>query len=157
MADAFLLLVRWLHAIAAVAWVGGGIFYWVVLRPANRAGEVPAALTKFVGVEFGQLVVLAMWTLVITGGILVLTRLSEDTSTVPYVGVLAAKVALSAWMFFAAVGRRSRRRDAGTEHPGFLRGAANALGSVNTTVILGIIVFGLSDTLRFIVERELSR
>ncbi|MEE8517815.1 MAG: hypothetical protein V3S98_01660 [Dehalococcoidia bacterium] len=157
MTDAFLLIIRWLHAIAAVSWVGGGIFYWVVLRPASRAGEVSPTLARFAGAEFGQLVVLAMWTLVITGGILVFTRLSEDASTVPYGAILALKVALSAWMFFAVVGRRPGRRAAEAESTGRLRGAANALGSVNTTVIVGLVIFGLSDVLRLIVERQLGQ
>ncbi|PZC44916.1 MAG: putative membrane protein [Chloroflexi bacterium] len=155
MTDVFLLLIRWLHAIAAVAWVGGGIFYWVVLRPASRAGEVPPTLARFAGVEFGHLVVLSMWTLVVTGGILVFTRLSEDTASVAYASVLAAKVALSAWLFFVAAGRRPRRGLDELKSPSRMRSAVNALGSVNTAVILGVVIFGLSDVLRFIVEREL--
>ena len=155
MADAFLLVTRWLHTLAAVVWVGGGIFYWVALRPAIRSGEVPPSATRFAGVEFGQLVALAMWTLVLTGGILVFTRLSEPTATVPYGAVLAVKVALSAWMFFLTVGRR-RGPAPGEEAPrGRLRSAVNALGHVNMTVVLGIIVFLLSDVLRLMVERAL--
>ena len=34
--DWILLVIRWAHAVAAVAWVGGGIFYLMVLRPALR-------------------------------------------------------------------------------------------------------------------------
>jgi uncharacterized membrane protein len=153
MTDTFLLIIRWLHAIAAVAWIGGGIFYWVVLRPAIRSGEVPASVTRFTGAEFGQVVALAMWALVITGAILMLTRLSEPTATLPYGVVLGVKVALSAWMFFLTVGRR-RRGDADAA-PGKVRSAVNALGHVNMTVVLGIVVFGLSDILRFLVERDL--
>ena len=154
MTDVFLLIIRWLHATAAVAWVGGGIFFWVVLRPAIRAGQVPAVATRFAGVEFGQLVVLAMWTLVITGGILMFTRLSEATATVAYGVVLGIKVGLSAWMFFLTVGRR--RRDPKGPEPGRMRSAVNALGHVNMTVVLGLIVFGISDVLRFLVEEELA-
>jgi len=102
MADVFLLIVGWLHAIAAVAWVGGGVFYWLVLRPAIRAGALPPQVSRFTAVEFGQLVILAMWTLVVTGAILLFTRLSEPTATLPYGVVLGVKIALSAWMFFLA-------------------------------------------------------
>ena len=154
MTDVFLLAVRWLHAIAAVAWVGGGIFYWVVLRPALRAGDASPATARLVGSEFAQLVILAMWTLVVTGGILFFSRLSEPTSTVPYGVVLGVKVALSAWMFFLTVGRRGRRSD-DAQPRGSLRAAANALGHVNMIVLLGIAVFLLSDVLRYMVERGL--
>ena len=154
MTDAFLLIVRWLHVIAAVAWVGGGVFYWLVLRPAIRSGAVPAQVSKFASMEFGQIVLLAMWTLVLTGAILVFTRLSEPTATLPYGAVLGVKIALSAWMFFLTVGRRGRRSD-DAQPRGSLRTAANALGHVNMIVLLGIAVFLLSDVLRYMVERGL--
>ena len=155
MADVFLLIVRWAHAIAAVAWVGGGIFYWVVLRPALRTVGVPPAVARIAGVEFGGIVALAMWTLVVTGAVLVLARLSEPAADVPYGVVLAVKIALSAWMFLLVSGRR--RRGNATDGPprSRLRGAANALGSVNMTVVLGVVVFGLSDVLRLLFERNL--
>ena len=155
MADVFLLIVRWAHAIAAVAWVGGGIFYWVVLRPALRTEGVPPAVARFAGVEFGGLVALAMWTLVVTGAVLVFARLSEPTADVPYSAVLAVKIALSAWMFVLASGRRRRGAPADDPPRGRLRAAANALGHVNMTVVLGIVVFLLSDILRLLVERNL--
>lgn len=154
MADAFLLVIRWAHAIAAVAWVGGGIFYWAVLRPASRSGALSPEAMRFAGVEFGQLVVFAMWTLVVTGGVLFFTRISEPTSTVPYGVVLAVKVALSAWMFFLAAGRGGRSRE--RREQGRVRSVIDALGHVNMTVVLGIIVFLLSDVLRLLVELELE-
>ena len=153
MTDIFLLIIRWLHAIAAVAWVGGGIFFWVVVRPALRSGDVPPPLARFAGVEFGRLVVLAMWTLVITGGVLMFAQLSEPTATVPYGAVLAVKIALSAWMFMLTIGRRRPREPEADRGP--VRSAVNALSHVNMTVLLGIAVFLLSDVLRFLVEREL--
>ena len=157
MADVLLLIVRWAHAIAAVAWVGGGIFYWVVLRPALRTEGVPPAVARFAGAEFGGLVALAAWTLVVTGFVLVFARLSEPAADVPYGAVLALKIALSVWMFLLVSGRRRGARTAiGTGAPrGRLRAAANALGNVNTTVILGVVVFGLSDILRLLFERNL--
>ena len=154
MADLFLTLIGWVHAIAAVAWVGGGIFYWIVLRPAVRSGALPETVSRFAAVEFGQLVVLSMWTLVITGGILMFTRLSESTATLPYGIVLGIKVALSAWMFFLTLNRRGRRQ--ATEQRGRFRGAVNALGNINMTVVLGIVVFLLSDLLRWLTVRELA-
>ena len=154
MTDAFLLIVRWLHVIAAVAWVGGGVFYWLVLRPAIRAGAVPAQVAKFASMEFGQIVLLAMWTLVLTGAILLFTRLSEPTATLPYGVVLGVKIALSAWMFFLTLNRAGRTPEVSGQ--GRIRSAVNALGHVNMTVVLGIIVFLLSDILRLLVEHELG-
>ena len=154
MADVLLLIVRWAHAIAAVAWVGGGIFYWVVLRPALRTEGVPPAVARVAGAEFGGLVALAAWTLVVTGFVLVFARLSEPAADVPYGAVLALKIALSVWMFLLVSGRRRGART-GSAPRGRLRTAANALGNVNTTVVLGVVVFGLSDVLRLLFERNL--
>jgi len=154
MTDAFLLIVRWLHVIAAVAWVGGGVFYWLVLRPAIRVGAVPAQVSKFASMEFGQIVLMAMWTLVLTGAILLFTRLSEPTATLPYGVVLGVKIALSAWMFFLTLNRGGRTPEVSDQ--GRIRSAVNALGHVNMTVVLGIIVFLLSDILRLLVEHELG-
>ena len=154
MADLFLTVIGWIHAVAAVAWVGGGIFYWVVLRPVVRSGALPETVSRFASVEFGQLVVLSMWTLVVTGGILMFTKLSESTATLPYGIVLGIKVMLSAWMFFLTLNRRGRRPAAAAS--GRLRSAVNALGHINLTVVLGIVVFLLSDVLRWLVVRELS-
>jgi putative copper export protein len=154
MSDYFLLIVGWVHAIAAVAWVGGAIFYWVVLRPAVRSGTMPDSIVKFAGSEFSQLVALAMWTLVITGAILMFNRLSGPNATLPYGATLGLKIVLSAWMFFLVAGRRSRSKDGPAK--GRLRAAVNALGHINMTIVLGGIVFLLSDILRMLVERHLA-
>ena len=103
MTDAALLAARWAHSIAAVAWVGGGLFYLLVLQPAVRSGALSSDNVRTAAERFGGLVKLAMWTLVVTGAVLFFTRISEPTATARYAAVLALKVALSAWMFFIAI------------------------------------------------------
>ncbi len=156
MTDAALLAARWAHAIAAVAWVGGGIFYLFVLRPAVTNGALSSDSARAATERFGGLVKLAMWTLVVTGAVLFFSRISEPTATARYAAVLALKVALSAWMFFIAIRRRRRIAEAVAVRPGRIRAIAAALGHVNVVVILGIVVFLLSDVLRYIVEQELA-
>ena len=156
MTDAALLAARWAHAIAAVAWVGGGLFYLLVLRPAARSGVLSSDNARTATERFGGLVKLAMWTLAITGAVLFFTRLSEPTATARYAAVLAVKVALSAWMFFITISRRRRIAEAVAVRPGRIRAIAAALGHVNMVVILGVVVFLLSDVLRYIVEQELE-
>ncbi|MCI0785947.1 MAG: urate hydroxylase PuuD, partial [Chloroflexi bacterium] len=96
-----LVAIRWAHALAAVAWVGGSIFYIMVLRPSRRrmqpdASEYGAAI----GAEFRSLVNTAIGVLLLTGVILSLSRLTADTVTAPYVGVLVAKIILALYMFY---------------------------------------------------------
>lgn len=152
--DYLLLGIRWLHGISAVAWVGGGLFYWTVLRPSLQNVDASPKLPQYIAVEFGQLVALAMWVLVITGAVLGVQRLSEETSTVFYVTVLAVKITLSAWMFFLVLTKRRRRKEIEARH-GRLFFVVNGLGHTNMTVVLGLIIFFLSDALRLIVERGL--
>ena len=99
--DVMLLVIRWLHAMAAVAWVGGGIFYLLVLRPAlgGRNGE-PAEATLRVGEQFRHLVNTAIAVLLVTGAVLTLSRLTSDYVGIPYIAVLSAKIALAVYMFY---------------------------------------------------------
>ena len=94
--DWILLAIRWGHALAAVAWVGGGIFYLMVLRPAiQQARGLPAETGKAIGVEFRGLVSTAIAVLLLTGVILSASRLTVDVVTSPYVAVLVVKIVLA--------------------------------------------------------------
>ncbi len=151
-ADYFLLVIRWMHAVAAVAWVGGALFYWLALRPALRSEADSGGVAQRAGREFGQVVLLSMWVLVVTGGILAVQRLSEESGTLAYAAVLTVKVALAAWMFLLALSRVSRRREADAGRRGRLGMAMNALGHVHMTAALGLVVIFLSLALRFLVD-----
>ena len=107
--DTFLLVVRWAHLVSAAAWVGGSLFYLLVLRPALRrspgsSGGVSAAAAS----DFRALVDTSILVLLVTGVILTFNRLSAGVVGVPYVAVLGIKIALSLWMFILARGRRRR-------------------------------------------------
>lgn len=156
MADILLLIIRWLHAIAAVAWVGGAIFYWLILRPALRSGDPSGLITRFAGPEFGQVVSLAVGILIITGAILSFDRLSAETVTAAYVSVLVVKILLAGWMFALVWTRRQDTSVLSPAPSGWLRTAIGSLTNINATLVLGPVVFFLSDLLRFLVERELS-
>ena len=156
MTDVALLITRWAHATAAVAWVGGGLFYLLVLRPGVASSALSSGFARAAMERFSGLVRLAMWVLVVTGAVLFFTRISEPTATAGYVAVLALKVTLSAWMFFITIRRRRRIAEAVTARSGRIRAVAAAVGHANMVVILGIVVFLLSDVLRYIVEQELA-
>lgn len=150
MADAVLLAVRWAHTLAAVVWVGGGIFYWVAVRPSVRAGALPTEQARAVGERFGKAAAVMMWVIAVTGAALFFARVSEPSVAPRYVALIAVKVALSAWMFFIAVSRRKRLLAAAAQPAGRVRAIAGALGHVNMTVVLGVIIFLVSDLLRVV-------
>jgi len=160
--ELFLLIIRWLHLASAAAWVGGSIFYLLVLRPAIRsASGSHGPLLSAVGREFRTLVNACIVVLVATGVILAFDRLTEDIVDSPYVITLAIKSVLSVWMFMQVQSerRRSEFLDAfarGEEPPsGRLRAALRSVSGYNALVIVGIAVFLLSDLLKVLFETAL--
>lgn len=173
LSDLFKVLIQWLHAVAAVAWVGGSIFYWWVLRPAFSAAEVSPALSRWRGViaaGFKDLVDTAILVLIVTGGVMAFDRLSEGKVTTAYVVLLGIKIALAGGMFVLA--RRMGRsegsptaiEDAGsaasevrlnTSAPrrGFIK---HLFAPTNGVLILGLGVFLLASILRAIYEASLK-
>ena len=147
MADAVLLAVRWTHTMAAVVWVGGGVFYWIAVRPSVRAGALSPEGARAVRERFGKAAALTMWTLAVSGAALFFASAAETLSP-RYVAIIAVKVALSAWMFFIAVSRRRRIVEAAAQPAGRIRAVARAVGHANMIVILGVVIFAISDLLR---------
>ena len=91
--DILILLVRWLHNLAAVAWVGGSIFYVFVIRPAQKnIQNNDNSFIRDLGDQFRSLVNTAIGILLVTGIILVLHRLTSGFATSPYIVILTLKI-----------------------------------------------------------------
>ena len=156
--DVLLLAIRWLHAIAAVAWVGGGIFYFLVLRPAVRASAAQG-LPGYAeaGRRFRHLVGTAMAVLIITGAVLTISRLTSEHGGLPYIVVLAIKVGLAIYMFYLArFHLRPGSIDEADEGVGWFRNAYRMATGATTVLVLGVIVFLLADILAGLVEQSLK-
>lgn len=161
--------IRWGHALAAVAWVGGGMFYILVLRPGLRQAPVSGEATRAIGAEFRGLVNTAIGVLLVTGTILSVSRLTSDTVTIPYVTVLSIKIALGLYMFYVVRFLRQRAYPeenlpepllAEGERVGFRIWWSRARGLLTSTtavMIIGVVVFGLADVLDMLFERGLAR
>ncbi len=157
--DLFLVVVRWIHVVAAAAWVGGSIFYLFVLRPAlRRSPEAGRKINEATAAEFGTLVDTCIFVILATGVILTFNRLTAGVTGSSYGLVLAAKIALSVWMFILARGRRRRTAllDMYRQNPdppsGRFRKILSALSGYNTIAILGVIVLLLADLLNTLYE-----
>ena len=155
--DWILLAIRWAHALAAVAWVGGGIFYLMVLRPAiQRSQGLPPATGREIGVEFRALVSTAIAVLLLTGVILSASRLTQDAVTSPYVIVLVVKIALALYMFYVV---RFMRQTSYPEEPdpgdSRWQRLRDRLTGTTALLVIGIAVIGLSDVLDGLLESAL--
>lgn len=155
--DWILLVIRWGHALSAVAWVGGGMFYVLVLSPARRRASLPEDTGRAIGDEFRGLVNTAMAVLLVTGIVLAASRLTAVTVTIPYVAVLALKIALALYMFYVV---RFLRRQAYPEERltadswwAKMRGKITSTAAV---LVIGVVVFGLSDLLDLLFEKALT-
>lgn len=157
--DWILVAIRWVHALAAVAWVGGSIFYVLVLRPSQRrspdAGD--PRVRDATAQEFRSLVNTAIGVLLLTGVILSVSRLTASAATVPYMAVLAIKIALALYMFYTV--RFSRRRGYPNAEPidggRWARWRANLSGTT-AVLVIGVVVFGLADVLDALFENNLA-
>ena len=161
--DLFLLLVRWIHLVAAAAWIGGSIFYLLVLRPSMRKDSRAAKLfTDTTATEFKVLVDTSIFVLITSGVVLTFSRLNSNVIGVPYVVVLGLKILLAIWMFILVKGRRHNRipQDqtigSASAKSKIVVNLMRSFSGYNSIVILGIIVFLLSDLLKVFYELALK-
>ncbi|CAN5499040.1 hypothetical protein BH24CHL1_BH24CHL1_01770 [soil metagenome] len=140
--DWMLVLLRVAHSVAAVVWLGGGVYFFLALRPAlqeaDSAGQAVAAAAQRAYGEWAQIA-----TIVLLGSGVVLTfeRLSDNTGGLTYVALLAAKVLAGVWAFaLVRVRLRSRRR-------------RNQRSSSELILMLGFVAFTLGIVLATLYGR----
>ncbi len=135
--DWFLLSLRVAHALAAMLWLGGGVYFVLAVRPASReADEPPRAFISAAQGYFGEWAQVATMVMVVTGGILVFDRLSNGSAGLTYVALMAAKI-LAALLAFWMTGVRPVRK--------MVRGRRR--GSPELIVALGVVAFAIGVAL----------
>ena len=149
--DVILLLIRWIHAVSAVAWVGGGMFYLMVLKPATKGKPLDPDNASRIARDFRSLVYSVMALLLITGIILTASKLTSGKIGEIYIIVLALKIVLAGYMAFVV--RFLRRHQYPETQPtsyGWVSDIRLKLTNPTAVVVLGIIVFGIADVLAFL-------
>lgn len=168
--EVFLLVMRWAHALAALLWIGGALFYALVIRPAQRRAMVndndAAHLGQFIGSEFRSWVFLSIGILVVTGAILTVNRLTSPLTDLPYLLILGTKISLALIMFLLVRSQRKSqtlsgqlRQERFDDWKNFGLPIAARIKSLvsrsNMILALGLTVFLLADILRDLVEKSL--
>ena len=150
--------VRWIHSISAVIWVGGNIFYILVIRPYQNSGQNDLSITKGGGEHFKSLVNTCILVSIVTGTVMLFDRLTEPSVTSTYVVVLSSKILLALIMFWIA---RRRLRAYGSRVSKTYIGInidklSKHISGLNLTVIIGLLVFLISDLLQFLFLKGLT-
>ncbi len=145
------LIVRSVHVLAAAAWVGGSLFYLVAVIPALRLGGPAPAVAAKVAALFKRMVNICIGALLLSGGYLIFDRLTQTTLGLPYLVVLALKLAGAIGMFILAIylGQSNIRR---------LAKRSTRLSKVapQLMLVLGIVVFVLGALLNILFEATIA-
>lgn len=165
--DIMLVAIRWAHALAGAAWVGGGLFYLLVLRPSLSIIDDQSyleVLKRDIAEKFKEVVELSVVALVVTGVILAFDRLSNGSVSNLYVAVLALKVALAGGMFLTFWSMRNTApvktkspetlANGGTSSPQSLL-TRKLISPSQIILVLGALLFFLADVLKIVFEKGL--
>jgi uncharacterized membrane protein len=143
--DLLMLVMRWLHASAAVAWIGAIWFELFVALPALEAAGAPSPpnpiLARF-DLAMRDIVQTALIVFLVSGAMLTVERLSHGAANAPYVITLGVKIVLAVVMFQVAYrfrGARGLRR---------VRG-------LRIMSALGLVIMLLATILKWLYERAL--
>ena len=109
------------------------------------------------GIEYRGLVNTAISVLLLTGVILSVARLTEDSITLAYVAVLVVKIVLACYMFYIVrfLNPRSYPEDL-PSGSGWLGKVRSSLTGTTSVLIIGLVVFGLADVLSALFETSLD-
>lgn len=109
-----LVVLRYIHVLAAALWVGGGIVV-LAARAAPNLAPLAGISSAVLGRTVGRLVGTGFAVFVLTGVLLTFNRLAEQSIDAAYIAVLASKTLLALAMFRLAVpGRRRAASEATT-------------------------------------------
>lgn len=151
---------------AAAVWMGGSIFYLIVLQPAMRKDSSQSLVfTKSVAAHFRTVVDISIVLLIVSGAVIAFNRLTGGTVGVSYVTILGVKVALSVWMFLLVQMERRSADVMSAYDTGLINSSngsfiqttfKNLLSGYNGVTVIGIAVFLLSDVLKILFENALK-
>ena len=134
--ELFHLVVRWSHLLSAAAWLGGIIFWFIILNPATRAFSGFDQYIGHISDDFKRLVDTCIFVLLSTGAIMTFNRITPGDIGANYLLILGAKMDPiwdpfgSFWdTFFHPPGSRGARslREASWRSPGGLPAASQCL------------------------------
>ncbi len=155
----FNIAVAWAHLISATAWVGGSIFWLIVLTPSiqklpsNHKKEILRSISH----EFKSVVDTSMFILLFTGAILTFNKITPGHIGSLYVLILGIKILLVSYLFYLLRSRRNNfkmSQSIGTKNTS-RRKLIILTKKSNMIVLIGLIVYLISSILSSIFDASI--
>ena len=159
--ELFHLIVRWSHLLSGAAWLGGIIFWFMVLNPTTRAFSSFEQYIGHISDDFKRLVDTCIFVLLSTGAIMTFNRITPGDMGANYLLVLGAKIVIVAIMILIVRAKRptlikNRNPKKEITQASKLNKIINMLTGYNLLIILGAAIFLLSDVLHMIYTSTLQ-
>lgn len=160
--EVFHILIRWAHLISATIWVGGSLFWLLIINPASKKTTVD--LKEFankMSSEFRSLVNTCIFIMIVTGVIMTFNKITPGNIGPTYLIFLGIKILLVLIMIYLVRTKRKTpeyltKNMAITISSSKSSKIARVLSNYNLIVIIGLIVYLISDILKFIYEISLT-
>ena len=155
----FNIAVTWAHLISATAWVGGSIFWLIVLTPSIQ--KIPSnhqtEILRSISHEFKSVVDTSMFILLFTGAILTFNKITPGHIGSLYVLILGIKILLVSYLFYLLRSRRNNfkmSQSIGTKNTS-RRKLIILTKKSNMIVLIGLIVYLISSILSSIFDASI--
>ena len=147
--EALLFVVRFIHIVGAVIWVGGIFFLVLVVKPlAADNKDAPNIISTF-GKRFRELINIVVIILILSGITLFVGRITIQSVSLIWFSLLGLKLALAVWMFYIIWYQRNLKRVSEPVRSG-VRRYLRPLLDYDFQLFIGVSVFFISSALRLV-------
>ena len=161
--DFLLLSIRWIHLVAASMWIGGSLFYLFILGPAlkkqgHEDRQNKGSLNNIISLNFKRMVDICLWTLVISGSVILVDRATGNHLNTMYLIAISVKLLLVTILISIIFTKRRLKfsqLDDSQESP-LLKKIGYRIAQWQTVAYLGLFILFITEILRFAVELSLS-
>lgn len=141
----FFLLIKLIHITASTVWVGGSLFFLLVVN--QSLTNENKFIKGILGANFKQIVDLCIWVLLLSGIILTVNKLTSNSATVVYGSLLGFKLALVAWVTFLIWFKKPSKSHFSLEVGSKSQVVKDFFSRDRISVLLGVIIIYISETL----------
>lgn len=134
------IFIKWLHSVAAMSWVGGSIFFALIIRPVQSSMKQEYSIVfKNISIIYRDLVDISVIGLILSGIFLMFTKLSENITN-EWIIVFSIKLFISIIMFYLVWRFRQEDFSYHKKSKGFY-GKLSFLLGYNAIIFFGVTIF----------------